>query len=215
MAWIQLLRITQIEKAGVSRTYYPGDWVDVGRQTAQRWVVDGAARWAAPQTFAGSLAGCGVALVGDIEQAARVRTALPQLAVEPIVAPELKFARTLVWQTDFALRPELVPVGFGLLETWEVAAPLVSYDELAIHVGTPEARARTQDVIHDLRVPLYAGRLLFIRRCRAGEELLAAWAVERETGDDDRLCLLRAIYRVKPLICALPTMWSKSVQAIA
>ena len=214
MAWIQLLRIMQIEKAGVSRTYHPGDWVDVGRQTAQRWVNDGVARWAEPQKYTAALTGCGVALLSVPESAAKLSAALPQLAVEPVSAPALPFARTLVWDTGFALRPDLVPVGFGLLDVWEVTAPIVSYDTLACHVGTADARERTQAVIRDLRVPLYDGRFIFIRRCRAGEDLLAAWAEERATGDDDRLCLLRAIYRVKPLACALPVTWRKDAPAI-
>ena len=214
MAWIQLLRMLQIEKAGVSRTYHPGDWVDVGRQTAQRWVNDGIARWAEPQKYTAVLTGCGVALRGEPELATKLRAALPQLPVEPASESALPFARTLVWETSFAIRPELVPVGFGLLDVWEVAAPIVSYDTLACHVGTADARERTQAAIRDLRVPLYDGRFIFIRRCRAGDELLTAWAEERATGDDDRLCLLRAIYRVKPLACALPCTWNKAVPAI-
>lgn len=214
MAWIQLLRSVPIEKGGVSRTYYPGDWCDVGRQSAQRWVNDGVARWATPQTYASDLSGCGVALSGDASQASRLRTTLPQLAVELATDAALPFARTLFWETSFALRPELVPVGFGLLGTWEVAAPIVSYDTLAVHVGTPDARERTQAIIRDLRVPLYDGRLLFVKRCRAGEDLLAAWAEEQTTGDDVRLCLLRAIYQTRPLICALPVTWRKDAPAI-
>lgn len=215
MAWVQLLRLQQIEQGGVSRTYHPGDWVDVGRQTARRWVVDGVARFATPQLIAGDLSECGIVAVGARKvAAAALREKLPDLKIEAERTPTLRFAKTLLWQPEFALRPELVPVGFHLLAAWEAAAPVVSYEELACHIGTVEARERTQAIVRDLRVPLYDPRLVFVRRCQASRALLEAWAQERETGDDDRLCLLRAVYRVKPLICALPVTWNRAVGAI-
>lgn len=212
--WIQLLRSCQLEQHGVSRTYYPGDWVEVGKQTAQRWILDGAARAASHRACTDDLTGCGVALLGNLGAAARLQTHAPQLALEPVVEPSLLFAKTLLWNTGFSLRPELAPVGFRLLARWEVAAPIVSYDQLACHIGTEAARERTAAVVRDLRVPLYEPRLLFVRRCAAGRDLLAAWREEEQTGDDERLCLLRALYRVKPLVCALPVTWNKSVPAI-
>jgi hypothetical protein len=212
--WIQLLRSQQVEKNGKSRTYYPGDWVDVGKQTALRWIADGAARSGKPLAIDNIISGCGVVVLGDAGYAGKLEGVAPGLAMTQADAPDLPYARTLLWQTSFSLRPELVPLGFKLLEAWEVAAPIVSYDELAIHVGTSEARERTQAVVRDLRVPLYEPRLLFVKRCRAGRELLDCWAAERASGDDDRLCLLRALYQVKPLLCALPITWSKSVPAI-
>lgn len=213
--WVQLLRSRQIETGGVSRMYHPGDCVDVGKQTAQRWVVDGAARFLTPQALDADLTGCGVALIGDMTLAGKLKTHAPSLEVEQGVTPSLPFARTLIWHTTFPLRPELVPLGFHLLERWEAAAPVASYDQLACHIGTEKARARTQAVVRDLRVPVYAPGLVFVKRGRAGRDLLDAWAQERESGDDDRLCLLRAIYRVKPLLCALPVTWNKGVSAIA
>ena len=198
----------------MSRTYYPGDWVEVGKQTAQRWIIDGAARSAKPLALDTVRGGCGVVVLGDAGYAGKLEGVAPGLALSQADAPDLPYARTLLWQTSFSLRPELMPLGFKLLDAWEVAAPIVSYDELAIHIGTPEARERTQAVVRDLRVPLYDRRLIFIKRCRAGHELVSAWNEEKLSGDDDRLALLRAIYRVKPLLCALPCTWSKSVAAI-
>ena len=204
MPWIQLLRGQVIEKAGIARQYHPGDWVEVGKQTAQRWVVDGAARYASAQTTV-SLDGCGVVALGNTHMSA-------ELGVDvtlKVVAPELRYAKTLV--AGAKVRPELLPVGFGLLDTWEVACPLWDYGQLAIHEGSRDERSRTEAVIGDLRVPLYESRMVFIKRCRAGEALVKAWNEERAaTGDDDRLCFLRALYQVKPLICALPVTWHKA-----
>lgn len=206
MAWVQLLSIQSIEKAGVSRTYYPGDWIEIGGQSAKRMVADGMARYAAPQPLDGMFGG-GVALLGKSSLADPLRSAAPTLPIETVKTPALPYAKTLIWETSFPVRPVLVLVGLNLLETWEVAAPIVSYDQLAAHVGTEQARERTQAVVRDLRVPLYEPRFIFIRRCRAGQALIDAWTEERVSGDDDRLCLLRALYRVKPLLCALPTTW--------
>lgn len=207
MAWIQLLSIQHFEKAGISRTYYPGDWIDIGLQSAQRLVTDGLARFATPQKLGAVLAGCGMVLSGTPAGANKLRAAYPTLAIAPAGANGLPYARTLFWDADLPLRPELVRVGFGLLSTWEVAVPLASYQELAAHVGTPGARERTAAVVRDLRVPLYEPRLVFVRRCRSGEALLDAWQSERDSGDEPRLCLLRALYTVKPLVCALPVSW--------
>lgn len=212
--WVQLLRSQQIEKNGISRTYHMGDWVEVGKQTALRWIADGAARTAKRLPLDAAAGGCGVLLLGDQGFAGKLEGIAPGLTLTQADAPDLPYAKTLLWQTSFSLRPELVPLGFKLLEAWEVAAPLVSYDALAIHIGTPEARERTQAVVRDLRVPVYEPRLLFVKRCRAGRELLDAWAAERACGDDDRLTLLRALYQVKPLLCALPVTWNKAVPAI-
>lgn len=212
--WVKLLRSQQIEKAGVSRTYYPGDWVEVGKQTALRWIADGAAQPGKPLPLDAAAGGCGVVLIAESGAAGRLDAVAPGLSVTQADAPTLPYARTLLWDAAFSLRPELMPLGFKLLENWEAAAPIVSYDELAIHIGTPEARERTQAMVRDLRVPVYDPRLLFVKRCRAGRELLDTWAAERASGDDDRLCLLRALYQVKPTLCALPVTWSKAVPAV-
>lgn len=200
MTWVQLLRSQQIEKQGISRTYYPGDWVEVGKQTAQRWVIDGAARFANPHAPV-SLDGCGLVTLGDLH--------IPDAAVPAEHAPQpvLRYARTLL--AGMKVRPELLQVGFGLLDVWEVAAPIFDYDRLAIHLGTPESRDRTQAVIGDLRIPVFESRMVFVRRCRNGEALVEAWNEERTSGDDDRLCFLRAVWRVKPLLCSLPVTWHK------
>ncbi len=53
-------------------------------------------------------------------------------------------------------------------------------------------------------MPVYDTRLMFIRRCHATRELVDEWVAE----DGHRgLAFLRALYRVKPLVLALPTTW--------
>jgi hypothetical protein len=105
------------------------------------------------------------------------------------------------------LRPDLLATGFSLLDTWEVAAPLFSYEELARDIGTDSERQQTEVLVHDLRVPVYEVRCLFLKRCRATRDLMAAWAREQEAKGNEYLGFLRALYQVKPLVLALPTTW--------
>jgi hypothetical protein len=130
------------------------------------------------QPLSADFAGCGVLTLGDKANGSRLRSVFKLLPIESAEQPELRFARTLVWDTRLAFRAELVSVGLRLLDTWDAAIPLWSYEQLAQHVGTAEARARTQAVVRDLRVPLYDTRLVFIRRNRAGEALVEAWNAE-------------------------------------
>jgi hypothetical protein len=123
----------------------------------------------------------------------------------------------LPWKRTLFLDPELgrvpweqVPRGFDFLDTWEVAAPIWNYETLASDVAVGDDRKATEALIGDLRVPLYVHELLFVRDCKGGRALLAAWAEEQASGGDVRLAFLRALYRTKPLFLALPRSWLKA-----
>ena len=209
--WVQLLITRQIEVSGRTRTYHPGDWVDIGKQTALRWCADGIAR--AADVRALELSGCGV-IVADAAQRERsspgdwLRSIAPGVEIAAPGDDALPFPRTLLWDGG-VLRPELLGVGFRLLEKWEMAAPLWSYDQLASAIGSEAERERTRAVVRELRVPVYHTGLVFVRRCPTTRELMVAWAEEREGSREDKLAFLRAMYRVKPLLCALPPTWVK------
>lgn len=99
---------------------------------------------------------------------------------------------------------------FRWLGAWEAAVPLRPYATLAQDYGTPEERAVTEQVALDLRQPVYDYRALFIRRCSRTDELLTAWADEKAQCECDGFCplpFLRAVWRVRPLILALPAGW--------
>lgn len=203
--WVQTLIVRNLDVRGKMRTFHPGDWIDVGRATALRWIADGTARVVNRAVLSAALAGCGAVVQGD---AGFIRGALPELE---IVSAEdapftLPFDRTLLISAP-AGRTELLGVGFRLVERWEVAAPIWSYDELAAHVGSEDERARTAAVVRDLRVPLYSSDLVFVRRTPTTRSLMRAWAEESADGGDPKLAFLRALYRVKPMLCALPTTW--------
>jgi len=130
------------------------------------------------------------------------------LELEVEVGPQgMAWDDNLLWDTSAALRVEIIPIGFNLLAKWDLAVPIMPEQVLAADLGTPEERAMTEEVIHDLRVPVYDTRVLFVRRNRTTERLMGIWLEERMTGEP--LAFMRALGKVKPkpLICALPATW--------
>ena len=210
---VQLKTIQYVTILGRRETHYPGEWVEVGNQLARSWLATGeAVRPDMPDLQA--LPGCG--LVAPAHALAVVAQAMPGLEKLPQPDdPGLPFPKTLWYDPAVKLRPDLIGTGFDLLETWEVAAPLFSYKRLARDLGTVEERERTAAVVHDLRVPVYETRCLFLRCCRGTRDLMAAWGEELVLGaeepggggDKERLAFLRSLYRVKPLVLALPATW--------
>ena len=128
------------------------------------------------------------------------------LPVEISAEPRLPFDRTLIVGPGRAVPWHLVKAGFAFLERWEAAAPL-TVNLLAAEIGTAGDRERTAAMVRDLRVPVYACDLLFVRAGEAGEQLLAAWRSEMADGAEERLAFLRALYQVKPVFLALPRSW--------
>lgn len=207
--YVRLKGKKAIEVQGKLRTFHPGDWVEVGKQDALAWISEGSAEIFDGGEFLG-LAGtdsCGIVVTGD---RAAAEAKLGELTIVPVVygKPMLRWERTLLWDPAAMLVRNLVAVGFHLLGRWEVAVPLLDYGTLAAHIGTEEERKRTAGVVHDLRIPVYDTRLIYARRCGGTQRLLAAWRKEQKNDGDERLAFLRALYRVKPLILALPITWT-------
>ena len=100
---------------------------------------------------------------------------------------------------------------FRWLDMWEMAVPLRPYTELALHHGDDEERALTKTLVRDLRQPVYDSRAVFVREgCPAVDALMAAWDEERAACRCKGFCglpFLRALWRVKPLVLALPAGW--------
>lgn len=214
--WVQLKSAKHIEVQGKMRAYRPGDWVDVGKQTALLWISEGAA-WV-PEGKAANLMGadCGVFVWGDLGRGEiALGDYVGKIEIRAGSPPHLVWSKTLLYNPSLRLRKELVPIGFHLLDTWQVAAPLWDYKKLASDQGDETDQARTLAVVRDLRVPLFSPDLIFIRRCGDTERLLKTWHKEQADGGDLRFSLLRAIYRVKPLILALPTTWIGKDRGIA
>ena len=206
--WVQLTTTKQIDypTPGKKEQYTAGDWVPVGSQLAKSWLADGSAR-IPPQRVTELIGGdYGIVVVrgskGLINQSGETEIK----AIESD-RPVLEYPLTLLWHPQALLRHELLPVGFSLLDTWQVACPLWDYDILASQISDEEDRQRTKVVIRDLRVPLYDTNLMYVKRCGDTERLIDLWNAEME-GGDEKLAFLRALYQVKPLILALPITWT-------
>jgi hypothetical protein len=193
--WVQLRVTKQLDLDGQAKAYHPGDWVEVGKQTALRLVAAGDAVTAQDRLtgfrtgqFPGPAQlpeGCGI----TSERAT-------------------KYPKTLILRLGAKVRGDLQLSGFEFLDRWEVVVPLAANYALADSIGDPAERSQTRGVIHDLRVPYYDCRVVFVRDCEAGHRLLDAWEAEI-LGKDERLAFLRALYQVKPLILAVPPEWVK------
>ncbi len=210
--WVQLRRKKRLDVAGSPRTFYPGDWVQVGRQTGRRFILDGDAIAPDEQIKSLNSTDVGVLVTGGPSDAGRDVGAKLGVPIE-FNTPSCRWARTCCYDARLTLvRPGLIPVGFELLERWQVAVPLWDYKVLAQDVGTEDERERTLQVIRDLRVPLYDTRLVFLRECTESRALVAQWMEERMDSTEDRLAFLRALYQVKPLVLALPCTWTLGPQ---
>lgn len=206
--WVKLLSTQHIDIHGVRRTFHKGDWVEVGGQEGRRWIANRQAEVPSMKSAGLIAKGAGAVIRGNIANGMTMLLKYAEgLRIESKMPFGLKFEQTMFLKAPLPARPELFPVGFHLLETWEAAIPLYKYDELACHVGNGIDQGRTKEIVHDLRVPLYDSRLMFVRNCEGGRRLMRAWEDERINSASENHALLRAVYRTKPLILALPTTW--------
>ena len=224
--WVRLTSIQHLDLDGKQRTYRAGDWVDISKQLALKLLGEGAAVLAerAVVDVVGNR-DAGVLLRGDLTSQnisavearfKKLGVALPVKYTDAPVTAVLPWEYTLLWEPSCTLRYDLLPVAFAWLEKWSICAPLFSYQQLARDLGTAEDRALTERVTHELRVPVYETRQLFLRRNDEAERLLSTWEVERANlsgKGDERLAFLRALYVVKPLVLALPATWLEPASA--
>ena len=208
--WVRLKSIQYIVIDGKQRPHHPGDWVNVGKQTALLWQSRGDAEIPANTIHRHlTVEGSGILARGDVETArARLAGYQARMAIEGGDL-RLPFRYTIIYSPQVPLRHDLLPIALSFLDTWQLAVPMWDYEELAANAGTPAERERTQGIIRDLRVPLYDTRLMFVRQCEDCERLISLWRKEMADGSDERLAFLRALYRVKPLILALPMTWTR------
>ncbi len=209
--YVQLLSTQFLDLDGKQRTYHPGDWVNVGKQVALRWVETGQARIVTPNlqplvvdpgcgilyhSGAGPAQGGPYPMVGGLQAQEGEKGSVP-------------FPRTLMLGPGVATPVHLLPVGFDFLDRWDMVVPLARDYITADSIGSVEDQAATKAVIRDLRVPVYDTRIIFSRGSGVATAVLATWVQDRS--GDERLAFLRAVYQFKPLILAVPDIWIKNV----
>lgn len=206
--WIQLTSTQHIEQRGVMKAYHPGDWIEVGKQMAMLLISQGSAvvpgsnqDFPIASLVASNNTGV-IVPIGWMQAAQNVLNGFNLFEGQP----EPRYERTIIWEPEAVIKPPMFTVGLSLLDKWEIAVPLYDYKVLAASVGSEKERELTKAVIHDLRVPIYDTRLIFVKRTLDTQRLFKLW--NDEAGDDRRLAFLRVLYQVKPLILALPATWT-------
>ena len=127
-----------------------------------------------------------------------IKRAQPTIAVE-------RGDCVLFLAPDVSVAPKDIEAGFRWLENWDVLMPIKSYELLAqdfIHEGCES----TVD-IRDGRQPVYDERVTFARLGSSADALFVVRDEETCEDDDCPLPMLRAIWKAKPLLLALPESW--------
>lgn len=202
--WVRAKSILYAEKNGQMTSFYPGDWLQVGRKQARDGLRDGLLEILKPAVLqtVQDLTDCSIVIRGVLSENQRIDLAsrFPGVPIENY-AGWMPNGRFLLWDMAANLRQDLILTGFGLLTKWQLAVPLLNYDTLAQDIGTADEQAETKAIIHDLRVPVYDSRVLFVRQCQETRRLFELW----QTGSD--LGFLRALYQARPVVNALPPSW--------
>ena len=111
------------------------------------------------------------------------------------------------------LLPDDLEAGFRWIRSWDVAMPLRSYTRLARDFGDEVERAETLELVLSLAQPVYDERVLFTREGSTAEALLEARTKETCEHEGCPLPMLRAVWKAKPLILALPAVWVQEGEA--
>lgn len=212
------LQTTQyIVEAGSRRRYEPGDWVNVGRMTAQQWIAEGAATVPGldqAEAITGNLSDCCLLVRGGLKAVRYISTKYPHLNYE-VWDSRLPYMRNLLLNPrEVKLTPEQALVGFSRIEktrpdydAWEVAVMLQGKETLAVHFGPENERKKTKELIGDARIPVFNTAALWIRQTPASQKLLRLWWREIQAGAEERHAFLRALYQVPLWISTLPADW--------
>jgi len=208
--WVRCLGIVHAEKAGALETYYPGDWCEVGKSDARRLIAEGKAEIPelnSPDDQTMLMESCGLVIWEHLENHESITKKYPSLEYTLAEGkPELYYYKNIIWDGKSNIDLNLIPLGIGRLEKWQIAVPVLDMETLAKDLGTEEEREKTQEVIFDLRVPVYDTGIIFVRRCDQTEELFDLWDPyegNRELG------FIRALYKSCPVLLTLPTNWRK------
>jgi len=214
MPWVTLRETKDVRRGGVLRNYLPGDSVEVGRQTAIEWILDGSAedpfgQIGPPLNYNQRSKEYGIRIRGHEGQ--EDLTPLGDMAHRVELSygpPAVPYKYTFIWKPGKIVSSKLINYGFvRILDGWEMAAALVSLKCLAGDIGTADEQALTKRTIGDLRLPVYESRLLWARKCPAAMAVVEEWARELEKGADEFHSFLRALYTQRAMISTLPVDW--------
>jgi len=209
--WVRLLQPRRIETNGVNKDFKKGDWIEVGKQTANQWIIQGIADrpgYDVSKEYVDYTAG--IITVGGINQnlLTNIKQDIPGIELTHSDDYHMFYSENMIWNNGVNIRRENLFVGFKLLKNWQLAVPLHSYDDLAVHqTMTKDEKIYLKSAIKELRVPIYNTDLMFIRRCDETQALFNQWEIEKTIIENNSLSFHVAMYKTVPVICSLPVNW--------
>lgn len=209
--WVRLKQDRRLETNGVNKDYKKGDWIEVGKQTANQWIIQGIADrpgYDVSKEYVDYTAG--IVTVGSVNQNLlnNIRQDIPGIELTHSDDYYMFYSENMIWNNGVNIRRENLFVGFKLLKNWQLAVPLHSYDDLAIHqTMTKDEKSYIKAAIKELRVPIYNTDLMFVRRCDETQELFNQWEIEKTIIENNSLSFHVAMYKTNPVLCALPVNW--------
>ena len=230
--WVRAKGVIYVNENGQRVTKHAGEWAEVGKHQARMLVASGQAEIPKQDTRneVQEYDQCGVRvriplapLSGHIPRSHQAdsiidTSAFGDLADKLIFTqgePAITHNFTIIWKPPSLVVPCAVETGLARLhsfedtdaEPWEMVAILASETEWADSFGSDEERAKTEDAIGDLRIPVYDVNMLWVRKTERTEAVIARWLVELRQGADEQHAFLRALYAEHVLMCTLPANW--------
>lgn len=204
------------DKHGKLHAHHPGDWVAVGKHKAREWIETGQA--VLPdleqerEVIVGELGDCGILVRHGYGEQARPLAEKHKLAIEE-GGIRLPFKRTLLWDPALELTSSQASLGFSRIAKdgdytgWEMAAMLKGNRMLVSQYGSDDDRKQTQEIVGDLRLPVYETGALWVKRTNNTAQIVQLWKNAISDGADEVHAFLRTVYTNPVLLCTLPYRW--------
>lgn len=204
--YVQLKSSKLISVNGKMTPFHPGDWVDVGRQTAMLWLTTGEA--ALP--FAPDDANIDQTLVVSVRGGGIAPRPGWVWNTKNSESPEIPWRYNLILD-DVTITAEIAMVGISLMQStdWQIIAPL-RWDVLANTVIQPDNELMGK--LYDLRVPTYDTGMMFVKRTPETIETMRVYLEQRQKYPSP-IAFLLALWEAKPLILPVPMDWIGAMEA--
>lgn len=211
------------EERGKSIKKFPGDWVELGGQELRRRLARGDVYIpdARKEAEALELTRCAIVIVGgkDREVAALGRDlkGITITGIQPGSLGRIRFNHeyAFIWTPGTPINASAILAGFVRLMDdeqdgvqWDLLATLAD-DELTLaEEGSDEDKAKTEEVIGTLRLPVYVPGALWVRvEAENARRMLTAMHLDINAGANPAHAFARALFPFPLAICTLGANW--------
>lgn len=216
--WLQAQVVIRVSEGGRPKDYYPGDWFQTGKHHARQLIAAGDAVIPKVSTRleVQGFERCGVVVRSEQEVSLESFDNLAEHLRFEYGPPAVPFDYTLIWKPPAVISKQAAEMGLARLqdfdgeeggEPWAMLAMLTAENAIAAYTGSRAERDKTERMIGDLRLPVYATDLLWVRRTEATVRVIEVWADELMERADEQHAFLRALYGQPVMMCTLPPNW--------